>query len=219
MVAMDPIPARLLYGRRLFLRSVGIQPGDAGFAPAGSSFKPFVYAAALDGGYTPSSQILDEPISIVQADGSTWSPENFEGGKGTGAHPLNYGVVHSKNMMTVRLAKDVGMPIIAEFAKRFRIYDDMPAYLAMSLGAGETTLMRMVTAYSMLANGGKRIKETLVDRVQDRWGHTIYRHDDGSALAATRPNGTIRTSQSSSTNGSRSSTRSPPIRSPRSWKA
>ena len=136
----------------------------------GSSFKPFVYAAALNEGYTPGSQILDEPISIVQPDGSVWSPENFEGGQGTGAHPLRYGVEHSKNMMTVRLAKDLGMPLIAEYARRFGIYDDLAPYLSMSLGAGETTLMRMVTAYSMLANGGKRIKETLIDRIQDRSG-------------------------------------------------
>jgi len=90
-------------------------------------------------------------------------------------------------MMTVRLAKDVGMPLIAEYAKRFGIYDDMPAYLAMSLGAGETTLMRMTTAYSMLANGGKRIKATLIDRVQDRWGHTIYRHDERQCLGCDAP--------------------------------
>ena len=80
--------------------------------------------------------------------------------------------------MTVRLARDIGMPLIAEYAKRFGIYDDMPPVLSMALGAGETTLMRMVTAYSMLANGGKRIKPTLIDRIQDRWGHTIYRHDE-----------------------------------------
>ena len=123
----------------------------------------------------------------MQADGSVWSPENFEGGKGSGAHPLNYGVVHSKNMMTVRLAKDVGMPIIAEFAKRFRIYDEMPPYLAMALGAGETTLMRMVTAYSILANEGKSVKETLIDRIQDRWGKTIYKHDDRQCLGCDAP--------------------------------
>ena len=70
------------------------------------------------------------------------------------------------------------MPLIAEYAKRFGIYDDLPPYLSMALGAGETTLMRMITAYSMLANGGKRIKPTLIDRIQDRWGHTIYRHDE-----------------------------------------
>ena len=138
----------------------------------GSSFKPFVYATALDNGYTPSSSILDEPISIQQADGTYWTPENFEGGHGTGAHPLRYGIEHSKNMMTVRLAKDVGMPLIAEYAKRFGVYDEMTPYLSMALGAGETTLLRMVTGYSMLANGGKRIKPTLIDRIQDRWGKT-----------------------------------------------
>jgi penicillin-binding protein 1A len=80
--------------------------------------------------------------------------------------------------MTVRLARDVGMPLIVEYAKRFGVYDEMPPLLAMSLGAGETTVLRMVTAYSMFDNGGKRIKPTLIDRIQDRWGHTIYRHDD-----------------------------------------
>lgn len=188
MVTMDPYTGRVfsMVGGFSFDQSEFNRATQALRQP-GSSFKPFVYAAALDGGYTPSSQILDEPISIVQADGTTWSPENFEGGHGTGAHPLRYGIEHSKNMMTVRLAKDVGMPIVAEFAKRFRIYDDMPAYLAMSLGAGETTLMRMVTAYSMLANGGKRIQETLIDRVQDRWGHTIYRHDERQCLGCDAP--------------------------------
>jgi penicillin-binding protein 1A len=79
--------------------------------------------------------------------------------------------------MTVRLAQDVGMPLIAEYAKRFGVYDDMPGYLSFALGAGETTVMRMVSAYSMFANGGKRIKPTLIDRIQDRYGHTIFKHD------------------------------------------
>ena len=79
--------------------------------------------------------------------------------------------------MTVRLAQDVGMPLIAEYAKRFGVYDDLPTYLSFALGAGETTVMRMVSAYSMFANGGKRIKPTLIDRIQDRYGHTIFRHD------------------------------------------
>ncbi|WP_036283578.1 penicillin-binding protein 1A [Methylocystis sp. ATCC 49242] len=183
MVAMDPYTGRVfsMVGGFSFDQSEFNRATQALRQP-GSSFKPFVYATALDNGYTPSSSILDEPISIQQADGSYWTPENFEGGHGTGAHPLRYGVEHSKNMMTVRLAKDVGMPLIAEYAKRFGIYDDMPAYLALSLGAGETTLMKMVTGYSMLANGGKRIKATLVDRVQDRWGKTIYRHDERQCL-------------------------------------
>jgi penicillin-binding protein 1A len=183
MIAMDPHTGRVfsMVGGFSFDQSEFNRATQALRQP-GSSFKPFVYATALDNGYTPSSSILDEPIAIVQADGSTWSPENFEGGKGSGPHPLRYGVEHSKNMMTVRLAKDVGMPLIAEYAKRFGVYDDMPPYLAMSLGAGETTLLRMVTAYSMLANGGKRVKSTLIDRIQDRYGHTIYRHDERECL-------------------------------------
>jgi penicillin-binding protein 1A len=188
MVAMDPHTGRVfsMVGGFSFDQSEFNRATQALRQP-GSAFKPFVYATALDNGYTPSSSILDEPIAIVQADGSTWSPENFEGGKGTGPHPLRYGVEHSKNMMTVRLAKDVGMPLIAEYAKRFGVYDDMPPYLAMSLGAGETTLLRMVTAYSMLANGGKRIKSTLVDRIQDRYGRTIYRHDERECLGCDAP--------------------------------
>ena len=89
--------------------------------------------------------------------------------------------------MTVRLARDIGMPLIAEYARRFGVYDDMLPVLSMALGAGETTLMRMVTAYSMLANGGKRIKPTLIDRIQDRWGHTIYRHDERECLGCDAP--------------------------------
>jgi penicillin-binding protein 1A len=179
IIVMDP------YTGRVFAMAGGFSFDQSEFNRAtqamrqpGSSFKPFVYATALDNGYTPSSIILDEPIEIDQGPGlPAWRPENFEG-KSSGPHTLRYGVEHSINQMTVRLARDVGMPLIAEYAKRFGIYDDLPPYLAMSLGSGETTLMRLTTAYSMLANGGKRIKETLIDRIQDRWGHTIYRHDE-----------------------------------------
>ena len=96
----------------------------------------------------------------------------------TGPHTLRYGIEHSKNLMTVRLARDLGMPLVAEYAKRFGVYDDMLPVLSMSLGAGETTVLRMTAAYSMLANGGRRIRPTLIDRIQDRWGATIYRHDE-----------------------------------------
>lgn len=143
----------------------------------GSSFKPFVYATALDNGYTPSSIVLDAPIEVDQGGGlGVWRPENYDG-KSTGPRTLRYGIQFSKNLMTVRLAKDVGMPLIAEYARRFGIYDDMLPVLSMSLGAGETTVMRMTAAYSMLVNGGKRIRPTLIDRIQDRMGATIYRHD------------------------------------------
>jgi penicillin-binding protein 1A len=143
----------------------------------GSSFKPFVYATALDNGYTPSSIVLDAPIEVDQGGGlGVWRPENYDG-KSTGPRTLRYGIQYSKNLMTVRLAKDVGMPLIAEYARRFGVYDDMLPVLSMALGAGETTVMRMTAAYSMLVNGGKRIRPTLIDRIQDRWGATIYRHD------------------------------------------
>ena len=179
IVAMDPYTGRVfaMVGGFSFDQSEFNRSTQAMRQP-GSSFKPIVYATALDNGYTPSSIVLDEPISIDQGPGlGVWTPQNFEGKSG-GPHTLRYGVEHSINQMTVRLARDVGMPLIAEYAKRFGIYDDLPPYLSMSLGSGETTLMRMTTAYSMLANGGKKIKSTLIDRIQDRWGHTIYRHDE-----------------------------------------
>ena len=180
IIAMDPYTGRVfsMVGGFSFDQSEFNRATQAMRQP-GSSFKPFVYSTALDNGYTPSSVVLDAPIDHLaqgRAMGS-WRPENFEGKSG-GPHTLRYGIEHSINQMTVRLARDVGMPLIAEYAKRFGIYDDLPPYLSMSLGAGETTLMRMTTAYSMLANGGKKIKSTLIDRIQDRWGHTIYKHDE-----------------------------------------
>ena len=170
IVAMDPYTGRVLamVGGFSFDQSEFNRATQALRQP-GSSFKPFVYATALDNGYTPSSIVLDEPIEIDQGTGEIWRPDNYDG-KSTGPRTLRYGIEHSKNLMTVRLAHDVGMPLVAEYAKRFGVYDDMLPLLAMSLGAGETTVLRMTTAYSMFANGGKRIKPTLIDRIQDRWG-------------------------------------------------
>ena len=179
LVAMDPYTGRVfaMVGGFSFDQSEFNRATQALRQP-GSAFKPFVYATALDNGYTPSSIVLDEPIEIDQGGSlGIWRPENFDG-KSHGPHTLRYGVEYSKNQMTVRLAKDVGMPLIAEYAKRFGLYDDLLPVLSMSLGAGETTVLKMVTGYSMFANGGKRIKPTLIDRVQDRWGHTIFRHDE-----------------------------------------
>ncbi|MGL4727182.1 MAG: penicillin-binding protein 1A [Bosea sp. (in: a-proteobacteria)] len=179
ITVMDPYTGRVLamvggfsYDQSEFNRATQAlrQPG--------SSFKPFVYATALDNGYTPSSIVLDGPIEIDQGGGlGMWKPENYDG-RFVGPKTLRYGIQFSKNLMTVRLAKDVGMPLVAEYSRRFGIYDDMLPVLAMSLGAGETTVMRMTTAYSMLVNGGRRVKPTLIDRIQDRWGATIYRHDE-----------------------------------------
>ena len=177
-VAMDPFTGRVLamVGGFSFDQSEFNRATQALRQP-GSSFKPFVYTAALDNGYTPSSIVLDEPITIDQGNGQMWTPENFEGKSG-GPHTLRYGIEHSINQMTVRLARDIGMPLVAEYAKKFGIYDNLPPYLSMSLGAGETTVLRMVTGYSMFDNGGMPIKATLIDRIQDRWGNTIYRHDE-----------------------------------------
>jgi penicillin-binding protein 1A len=179
MVVMDPRTGRVLamvggfsYDQSQFNRATQAlrQPG--------SSFKPLVYAAAIDNGYTPSTIVLDAPIEIDtgQGGGGVWKPENY-GGKFYGPSTLRFGLEQSRNVMTVRLAQDIGMPLIAEYAKRFGVYDDLPPYLSYALGAGETTVLRMVTAYSMLDNGGRRVKPTLIDRIQDRYGHTIFKHD------------------------------------------
>jgi len=179
MVVEDPLTGRVLamvggfsYDQSQFNRATQAlrQPG--------SSFKPLVYAAALDNGYTPSTIVLDAPVEIDQGPGAgVWRPENYEGSF-AGPSTLRYGIEHSRNVMTVRLAQDIGMPLIAEYAKRFGIYDELPPYLSFALGAGETTLLRMVTAYGMFDNGGRKIKPTLIDRIQDRYGHTVYKHDE-----------------------------------------
>lgn len=141
----------------------------------GSSFKPFVYAAALDSGFTPASIIIDAPIEIDTGEG-IWRPKNASD-RYYGPAPIRTGLEQSRNLMTVRLAEEVTMYRVASYAERFGVYDRMLPYLANALGSQETTLYRMVAAYSMFANGGERVEPTLVDRVQDRWGRTVYRHD------------------------------------------
>ena len=141
----------------------------------GSSFKPFVYAAALDSGYTPATIVVDAPIEIDTPQG-LWRPRNSSD-KFYGPTPLRTGIEQSRNLMTIRLAKEVGMDTVANYAERFGVYNNMGRFLANSLGSEETTLYQMVAAYAMFANGGERVQPTLVDRVQDRYGKTIYRHD------------------------------------------
>jgi penicillin-binding protein 1A len=178
MVVMDPRTGRVLamVGGFSFDQSQFNRATQALRQP-GSSFKPIVYAAALDNGYTPSTIVMDAPIEIdMGAGGGIWKPENY-GGKFFGPSTLRFGLEQSRNVMTVRLAQDIGMPLIAEYAKRFGVYDELPPYLSYALGAGETTVLRMVTAYSMFDNGGRRVIPTLIDRIQDRYGHTIYKHD------------------------------------------
>jgi penicillin-binding protein 1A len=148
----------------------------------GSSFKPFVYAAALDNGYTPSTVVMDAPVEIDQGPGQgVWRPENYSR-QFYGPQTLRFGLEQSRNVMTVRLAQDVGMPLVVEYAKRFGVYDDLPPYLSYALGAGETTLVRMLAGYSMFDNGGRKVTPTLIDRIQDRYGRTIYRHDERECI-------------------------------------
>ncbi|MDR6899686.1 penicillin-binding protein 1A [Rhizobium miluonense] len=178
LVAMDPHTGRVLamVGGFSYAQSEFNRATQAKRQP-GSSFKPFVYAAAMDNGYTPASVILDDPLQITLSNGDVWKPTNYEG-EGGGVHTLRFAIEHSRNLMTVRLASDMGMPLVAEYAERFGIYDHMNPVLAMSLGAGETTVLRMVSAYSVMANGGKQIKPTLIDRIQDRYGKTIFKHEE-----------------------------------------
>ncbi|WP_068083237.1 penicillin-binding protein 1A [Polycladidibacter stylochi] len=178
LIAMDPQTGRVLalVGGFSFDISQFNRATQAMRQP-GSSFKPFVYSAALDSGYTPSSVVLDAPIEIDQGgDQGIWKPKNY-GGKYYGPSTLRTGIEMSRNLMTIRLAEDMGMDLVAQYAARFGIYDHMQPVLSMALGAGETTLMRMTNAYAMIANGGRRVRPTLIDRVQDRYGKTIYRND------------------------------------------
>ena len=141
----------------------------------GSAFKPFVYAAALDSGFTPATIVVDGPIEIDTPQG-IWRPKNASN-RYYGPTPLRTGIEQSRNLMTVRLANEIGMDTVAGYAERFGVYEEMSPYLANALGSEETTLFQMVAAYAMFANGGERVEPTLVDRVQDRFGRTVYRHD------------------------------------------
>jgi len=177
MVAMDPHTGRVLamvggfsYSESQFNRAT------QAYRQPGSSFKPIVYAAALDNGYTPASVIMDGPVTI-KIGNETWSPKNYDG-KAAGPSTLRMGIERSRNLMTVRLANDMGMKLVAEYAERFGVYDKMSPVLAMSLGSGETTVMRMVSAYSVMANGGRQIRPSLIDRIQDRYGKTVFKHDE-----------------------------------------
>ncbi len=178
IVVMDPHTGRVLAmsGGFSFASSQFDRAMQAMRQP-GSSFKPFVYAAALDNGYTPASEILDAPVALPQGPGlPLWTPKNYEK-TFLGLTTLRRGLELSRNLMTIRLAYDIGMDKVVPYAVRFGIYDKMTPYLSNAIGAQETTLMRMTTGYSEFVNGGKKISATLIDRVQNRNGITIYRHD------------------------------------------
>jgi penicillin-binding protein 1A len=178
IVAMDPHTGRLLamaggynYAESEFNRATQAmrQPGSA--------FKPFVYLAALDAGFSPTTRILDAPLVVDQGPGKPkWKPANYTK-RFYGPSIMRLGIEKSRNLMTARLAMNLGMDRVQDYARRFGLNDDLPPLLSMSLGAGETTLLRLTAAYGMLVNGGRKITPSLIDRIQDRHGKTIYRHD------------------------------------------
>lgn len=175
-MAMDTATGRVLAMQGGFsYQSSGFNRATQALRQPGSAFKPFVYAAALDNGYSPATIVVDAPVEVETAAG-IWRPQNSSD-KFYGPAPIRTGLEQSRNLMTVRIAQDVGMDVVAGYAERFGIYKDMPQLISYSLGAGETTLFNVVAAYAMFANGGLRVEPTLVDRVQDRYGETIYRHD------------------------------------------
>ncbi len=178
IVAMDPHTGRVLalsggfsYASSQFDRAMQAQ------RQPGSAFKPFVYAAALDNGFTPISKIEDAPISLPQGPGlPMWTPKNF-GNKFLGLQTLRRGIELSRNLMTIRLAYEVGMKNVVPYPIRFGVYDTLTPWLSNAIGAADTTLMRLTTGYAEFVNGGKKINPTLIDRIQDRNGRDIYRHD------------------------------------------
>jgi len=143
----------------------------------GSAFKPIVYAAALENGFTPSTLVLDAPFVMEQGEGlKTWKPENY-GKKFYGPSTLRTGIEKSRNLMTVRVAQKVGFEEISKITKNFGVYDDLPELLSVALGSAETTLVKLTNAYCTFVNGGKKVTPIFIDRIQDRRGRTIFNAD------------------------------------------
>lgn len=185
-MAMDVNTGRVIAMQGGFsYQNSGFNRATQAMRQPGSAFKPFVYAAALDSGFTPATIVIDAPIEIDTGDG-IWRPTNASN-EFYGPSPMRTGIEQSRNLMTVRLAQEVGMDVVAGYAERFGVYDRLQPFLANALGAQETTLFRVVAAYAMFANGGERVEPTLVDRVQDRWGRTVYRHDQRRCVECAQP--------------------------------
>jgi penicillin-binding protein 1A len=179
LVAMDPHTGRVLamVGGYSFEDADGLNRATQASRQPGSSFKPIVYAAALDYGLTPSTLVDDGPLAIEAGDGTNWSPENYTE-QYYGPTTLRRGLELSRNAMTARVAYEMGAERILQYGQRLGVYgDDTQAVFALALGAGETTLMRMTTAYGMFVNGGRRIQPIIIDRIQDRTGATVFRRD------------------------------------------
>jgi len=189
LVILDPHSSRVLalVGGFSYYASVFNRATQA-MRQTGSSFKPFVYATALDSGYTPSSLVLDGPISLPMGNGRVWRPQNSDG-RYLGLATLRQGLEKSRNLMTVRLAYDIGMKAVVDRVKRSGVYDKIDPVLANALGAAETTVIKMAGGYATFLNGGRVVPPTIIDRIQDRYGKTIFRHDDRICDGCYAPNG------------------------------
>ena len=178
IVVMDPYTGRVfaMVGGFSFKLSEFNRATQAKRQP-GSAFKPFVYAAALENGFTPSTLVLDAPFVMEQGEGlKTWKPENY-GKQFYGPSTLRTGIEKSRNLMTVRVAQKVGLNQISNITNSFGIYNDIPELLSVSLGASETTLIQLTNAYCTFANGGKKVTPIFIDRIQNRRGKTIFNAD------------------------------------------
>ena len=175
IVVMDPYTGRVLAlsGGFSFKKSEFNRATQALRQP-GSAFKPFIYALALENDYTPTSLILDAPLVLEQGeDLKMWKPENY-GKKFYGPSTLRVGLEKSRNLMTVRIAQNLGIEKVVNFSKNLGIYDNPEKLLSISLGSAETTLMKLTTAYSSFVNGGKLVTPVIIDRIQDSEGKTIF---------------------------------------------
>ena len=178
MAVMDPHTGKVLalVGGFSFAKSQFNRATQA-YRQTGSTFKPFVYLTALELGYSPTDLILDAPFVLDQGEGlPKWKPVNFSK-KFYGLMTLRRGVELSKNLMTVRLAQDIGMDKIVDMSKRIGVNDHLAPYLSSSLGATDTRVINMVAAYAVIVNGGKKVPPYMIERIQDRKGRTIYRHE------------------------------------------
>ncbi len=183
MVVMDPHNGKVLamVGGFSFQKSQFNRATQA-YRQTGSTFKPVVYAAALELGYSPTDLILDAPFVLDQGPGlPLWKPSNYSAGF-SGLTTLRQGIEKSKNLMTVRLAQDVGMDKVAAMAKRLGVDDNLPQLLSMSLGADDTRLVDMVTAYAVFVNGGKKVTPYLIEQIQDRYGKSLYKNNDNHCI-------------------------------------
>ncbi len=178
IVVMDPYTGRVLAlsGGFSFKQSEFNRATQAKRQP-GSAFKPFVYALALENNFTPTSLVLDAPLVLDQGDDlKMWKPENY-GKKFYGPSTLRVGLEKSRNLMTVRIAQNLGVEKIVDFSKALKIYDNPEELLSISLGSAETTLLKLTSAYSVFVNGGKLVEPILIDRIQDSEGNTIFNND------------------------------------------